>query len=171
MSDILARLQQAHEQRHMVEVQVPEYGDTWYFPPLTLADHEIIRKGIKPSDDHALMVSGLIHMARHKDGSRVFDVPKEDRPKLRAELHRMEVHVLQRIMVQSGGGLGQQASAELGAIDTEALEDLRGRLIEFAGEDAPILASAAKGADDTVLLRALTVLVEASEAEQSPKNG
>ncbi|WP_146592321.1 hypothetical protein [Puniceibacterium confluentis] len=164
MSQILAKLQAVHSGRKMVPVHVPEYDMDLHFPPLTVADHERIRKGISPKDEHALMVSGLIHMARTADGSPVF----ERTPQIKAELHRMELHVLQRIMRQASGGISDAAAAEIGALDEEAL---RAALLSLAGEDAPILTAAVRAAEEGVLVGALAQMVEQYEAAQPVKNG
>lgn len=167
MSDILAKLQAVHDKRQMVKVDVPEYGVAWYFPPFTVADHEAVRKGINPKHEHELMVAALMHMAHDEAGNRVFDLPMAERTKVRAELHRMELGVLQRIIAESGGGLGQAAAAEVAALDTDAL---RAVLLGFAGEEAPRLAEAARAVDASVLQRSVTVILEAHEAGQDEKN-
>jgi hypothetical protein len=168
VSDLLSKLKAAHDRRDMVKVEIPEYGATWFFPALTLADHEAIRKGVNPKDEHALMISGLMHMARDADGKKVFDLPPAERAAVKAELHRMELSVLQRIMVEADGGLPPSLAAEIDACDPEAL---RAALLEGLGEDAPALAKAVHEVDEAVLHRALSVIAMAQAGGQTTKNG
>jgi hypothetical protein len=164
MSDILARLKGAHDARKMVRVHVPEYGMDLHFPPLTLADHERIRQGINPKDEYALMVSALIHQAKNADGTPAFD----GSPEVRAELHRMELGVLQRIMAEASGDLGEAAASELAGIDIAAL---RAGLISGLGRESKTLVAAVQDAQDGELLQILRNLAAAQIARQPLKNG
>lgn len=130
MTDVLSKLKAVHAGRTSTRVYVPEYDLELFFPPLTLSDHERIRKGINPSDEHALLVSGLIHQARDKDGEAVFPATAE----VKAELHKMELHVLQRIMSEASGTVPDVVEAEI------ARTDLRAALVTAFVEDTPALA-------------------------------
>ncbi|UWQ59966.1 hypothetical protein K3722_07500 [Leisingera caerulea] len=163
MSDILSKLRAVHDSRAMVKVHVPEYGLDLYFPPLTLADHEKIRKGINPKDEHALMVAGLVHQARTETGEQAFP----NTPQIKAELHRMEFGVLARIMAESAGGVSDAAQAELAAIDHEALKGA----VQSVLADSPVLQGALENAPAALLVRALAEMAAAADAGQSLKNG
>lgn len=167
MSDLLSKLKAAHDGRDMVRVDVPEYGVTWYFPSLTLADHEAIRKGVNVKDEHTLMISGLMHMARDEDGKKVFDLPPAERTAIKAELHRMELSVLQRIMTEAGGGLPKTIAAEVAEADADAM---RASLVSGLGDDAPALVEAVREVDDAILVRALTVIAQAHAQGLKTKN-
>lgn len=93
MSDILAQMKQAHAGLTMKHVPVEFYGWDLHFPPMSMKDRAAIREGIDTSDQTELMISGLIHMARNKDGSKFFD----DTPALRAEMHNMPFDLLMQI--------------------------------------------------------------------------
>lgn len=166
MSDILAKLRAAHGARKMVKVHVPEYDLDLYFPPLTLADHERIRKGINAKDEHTLMVSGLIRHARDKTGEMAFP----DEPEVWAELHRMEFGVLARIMAQSSGGPGEAVQAELGALDGAGVGALRDSLSRALG-DAPQLKAAVDAASDGLILSTLADLAIVHARSEPVKNG
>ncbi|MEP5730366.1 MAG: hypothetical protein ABJL67_13475 [Sulfitobacter sp.] len=97
MSDILAKMQAAHSDRKTTAVDVPEYGITLYFSPLTLADRARIRKGVSGDDDVELMVNTMIHKARLQNGEAAF----ADDGASRKVLYDMEVSVLQRIMAEA----------------------------------------------------------------------
>jgi len=167
MSDILSTLQAAHAAREMVKVPVPEYGLDMHFPPFTVADHAAIRRGISPKDEHGLMVNGLVHMARDKAGARIFDVPGDQKPALMAELHKMELHVLQRIYTQASGGLPASVAAEIVAVD----EDVLRPAMIGALDDQPELAAAVASVPSEVLQRALAAIAEAHQAAEPSKNG
>ena len=96
---LLDKLRAVHDAAAREGVEVPEYGLTLYFPPLTVSDRTAIRRGINPDDDMELRVSALVHMAQTEDGAKAF----EDTPAMRAELNRMPVSVLLRITAQSKG--------------------------------------------------------------------
>jgi len=172
MSDILARLSAVHDKAEApadrVAVEVPEYGMTWYFPPLTIARQQRVAKGVNPKDSTAMMVSFLIHVAEDETGARIFDVPLQDKPALVKELHRMKATTLLRIVTESGGGLSPAAASEVSALDGDAM---RAALSAVATEDEPILARAIADADEDVLRRVLSDLVQIHEAKDGPKNG
>lgn len=163
MSDILSKLRAAHDNRSMVKVHVPEYDLDLFFPPLTLADHEKIRRGINPKDEHALMVAGLVHQAKTESGEQAFP----NTPQVKAELHRMEFGVLARIMAESAGGVSDAAQAELAALDHEALKVS----LQSALADSPVLAAALEKAPAALLVRALAEMAAAAEAGRPLKNG
>ncbi|MVO14809.1 hypothetical protein [Parasedimentitalea huanghaiensis] len=163
MSDILAKLRDAHNSRKMVKVHVSEYGIDLHFPPLTLADHEAIRQGVNPSDEHALMVSGMVHQAKNADGSPAF--PNE--PEVKAELHKMEFAVMSRIMGEASGGVGETAQQELAALDLDVLKKALKQVV--AG--SPVLSKAVDAASPGFLLYTLERIVSAHEAKQPIKNG
>lgn len=167
MSDILAKLKAAHDARQMVHVHVPEYGLDLYFPPLTVADHEAIRKGVAKGDDHQLMLNGLIRQAHDKAGNRVFDVPVEDKPAVMAELNRMDFDVLQRIIRESSGTLNEAQVAEIGALDLDAL---RRTLAEAVGKTSA-LGEGIAAAPDTAIAAGIAAICEAVAARQTVKNG
>lgn len=162
MSDLLSKLRTAHDQRVMRSVEVPEYGITLYFPPLTLADREKISRGINPRDEIALSVSALIHQAKDADGSPAFP----DKPATRAELYRIEVDVLQRIMAQAQGGLGSQDAAEVAGADLDVLRPV----IIAALDEQPKLSAAVGTIDDAVLRRVLSDILSAADAGKTTKN-
>lgn len=162
MSDILARLRSAHDARAMQKVSVPEYGVDLYFPPLTLADRERIARGINPRDEIALSVSAIVHQARDMDGNAAFP----NTPEVKAELYRMEVDVLQRIMAQAQGGLGAEAAAEVAAVDLGVMRAALGETFV----DQPGLAGAIGSADDTVLRSLLSNLAANGAAGKTTKN-
>lgn len=166
MSDILAQLKKVHDAREKVHVHVPEYGWDLYFPPMTVADRETIRRGVRKDDEQALMVNALVHMARTEAGAPFFDVPPAHKPALMAELYRMEFGLLMRIIAQSGGGLGEGVGAEIVAVEAEALRAALLSVAEAGGD----LAEAVKAAPEEVLRRALTGIAEAHHAGQSAKN-
>jgi len=90
MSDILAKMKQAHEGLPMKKVDVKFYGWELYFAPMDLKDRAEIRAGIDASDDTEVLVSALIHMARKEDGSKFFD----DSPALRVEMLKVPYDLL-----------------------------------------------------------------------------
>ncbi|UWQ77607.1 hypothetical protein K3725_09755 [Leisingera sp. S132] len=162
MSDILAKLKSVHSDRKMVKVHVPEYGIDLFFPPLSLADHEAIRKGIRPDDEHALMVSGLIHQAKNADGTPAF--PNE--PAVKAELHRMEFAVVARVMREAAGEVGETANRELAGLNGEQLREAMLSVLK----DCPELTAAVKDAKPHLLLYHLERIAAAHEAKQPLKN-
>lgn len=97
MTGVLDQLRAVHngnlDLARRAKVDVPEYGWTLFFAPLTVADRTAIRRGVNPDDDMEMMISALVHMAQKEDGTRFF----EDSPALRAELNRMPVGTLVRI--------------------------------------------------------------------------
>lgn len=163
MSDILARLQAAHSARPRIKVHVPEYGLDLYFPPLTLADHEAIRKGINPRDEHALMVAGLIHQAQLEDGSQAFPAT----PEVKAELHRIDMEVLARILGEASGGPGSAAQRELDTIPPQALRAMLTGLVPAGGA----LSAAIEAASDEALVMLLYRLAADHQARVPTKNG
>ncbi|MEC7763385.1 MAG: hypothetical protein VX874_15895 [Pseudomonadota bacterium] len=95
MSDILQIISERHDAQAPTAVEVPEWGVTLYFTPLTAAERAAIRKGVNPDDDGEMLVSGLIRKARDKDGKPVF----EDNATTRATLvGKAEFSVIRRIM-------------------------------------------------------------------------
>jgi hypothetical protein len=162
MSDILAKLRAAHDTRDMRAVHVPEYEVTLHFPPLTLADREKIARGVNPRDEIALSVSAMVHQARNADGTPAFP----NTPEVKAELYRMEVEVLQRIMAQAQGGIGAEAAAEVAAVDLDVLRTTLGAALP----DQPRLSEALASVDDAVLRRLLTDLAAAGEVGRTTKN-
>ena len=109
MSDILAKMQAAHDERaKMTAVEVPEYGITLYFPPLTLADRSYIRKIAGSEDDVELMICTMIRMAHDEEGNRVF---KDDGPS-RKTLHEMQVSTMQWIMERADPGPAEAEPAK-----------------------------------------------------------
>ncbi len=167
MSDILAKLQAVHDKRALHKVHVPEYGMDLYFPPFTVADRDAARRGVNPKDESALMVSALVHMARDKDGSKMFDGPPEQMVKIKAELHRMEYNVLMRIMLEAGGGLSEAISAELAELDVEAVS---AALATVVGEGTALAAMIAAAPDAAVLSGIQNLAETMAGAEQSQKN-
>jgi len=165
---VLDKLRAVHEARDMVHVHVPEYGFDLYFPPFTLADHEACRRGVRKGDDHTLMVNSLIHQARTEKGDKFFDGTPAEMTQIRAELHRMELGVMQRIMAEASGDLDAETSAELAALE---IDTLRGDLAGVLGEAAPRLAEAIGAVPEGVLLRALQDVAAAQQAATPAKNG
>lgn len=163
MSTLLSRIRAAHDSRKMVAVDVPEYGVTLHFPPLTLADHEAIRKGVAKGDEHALMVKGLIHQARNADGTPAFD----DTPVTRAELHRMELSVMQRIMAQAGGLIDDALADQLAVVDAAAVV---AALAAALADEAPDLADAVRAAPPGAALSALRDIALAGAGASPAKN-
>lgn len=164
MSGLLARIKAAHEGRAMVAVPVPEYDCTLYFPPLTLADHEAIRRGMGNAAEHVLLIRGLIRMAHNADGTKAF----EDTPETKAELHRMELSVMQRIMAQAGGDLPAEDAAALARADLDAM---RQALTAHFGEAEPALAASIAEAPEAALAAALRALAGYGESDKPAKNG
>ncbi|AKO96831.1 hypothetical protein MALG_01655 [Marinovum algicola DG 898] len=164
MSQVLEQLNRVHAARKMVAVEVPEYGWTLHFPPLTVADRQAIRRGVNPNDDSELMINGLIRMARNADGTPFF----ENTPQMRAALNQVDFAVLMRISAESGGtALSGEIEAEFGAVEAEALRDA---LVSAVG-DAPALKKVLAKASEGDLLVALRSLLQAVSAPLPSKNG
>lgn len=107
MSDILKIIAERHDAQAPTAVEVPEWGVTLYFTPLTPAERSAINKGIDPNDDGELLISGLIQKARDKDGKRVF----EDTPETRATLSgKAEFRVIRRIMNAASAAPGAEST-------------------------------------------------------------
>tara|TARA_R110002020_G_scaffold474099_2_gene704501 strand:- start:5704 stop:6036 length:333 start_codon:yes stop_codon:yes gene_type:complete len=100
MSDILEKMRAAHAARELKAVPVPEYGDVWYFMPLTLGERSRIRKMAGSDDDMVLSVETLILKALDEKGARKF----EDGAETREVLFAMGLTLLQRIMTEAEGG-------------------------------------------------------------------
>jgi len=164
MSTLLSRIKAAHDARKMVAVEVPEYGVTLYFPALTLADHEAIRKGVAKGDEHALLIKGLIHQARNADGTPAFD----DTPATKAELHRMELSLMQRIMAQAGGQIDGALAEQLTAVGPVAIA---AALVSVLAEDAPDLAEVVKAAPPEAVVAALRDIAIAGVGATPVKKG
>jgi hypothetical protein len=108
VTDILDIIAQRHDAQAPTEVEVPEWGVTLYFTPLTASERSAIRKGIDPDDDGEMLISGLIRKARDKDGKPVFT----DDAKTRATLAgKAEFSVIRRIM-NAASGASPIASAD-----------------------------------------------------------
>lgn len=87
-------------------VEVPEWGVTLYFRPLTPAERASIRKGISENDDEEMLVAGLIRKALDADGKPVFD----DNAETRAALHtKGDLNVIVRIMADVGKSAASKA--------------------------------------------------------------
>jgi len=167
MSDILAKLRAVHAKSARQRVDVPEYGFVWYFRKLTAADRIAINRGVKPNDETGLAISAVMHLAETEDGTKVFDVPVQERAALKAELHQMEMSVLMRVMRQANGGLSQSAATEIVAFEGDMLRSLADDLVETL----PILSQALREAEDTVIQSALGEIVSAYEEKADLKNG
>lgn len=163
MGDILAKLREVHGSRSMVAVDVPEYGWTFYFPPMTLADRAACRHGVNPEDETELMVSTLIHMARNEDGSQFFDRS----PEIRAELQRMDFAVLMRVIAESGGSsLSAEVAAEFAKLKGGGLR--RAMTDAVSGYPALFkLLSSATDADVLDVLREFAVMLEGRKASKN----
>lgn len=173
MSDILAKLKSVHDAQNsaLKAVRVPEYDDTWYFRPLTLADQERCRHGVNlksASADQDIMVNVLIELARDQKGNRIFDVPINEKAELRAELRRMSPKVLMRITMQSQGNLSGSAVAELSALEEAGT---KAALAKALGDMAPDLVAGLEHVDFEVIRAALADIAEAAQAATPLKNG
>lgn len=173
MSDILAKLKSVHDARvsSLKAVPVPEYDDTWYFRPLTLADQQRCRQGVNLKSDSAdqdIMVNAVIELALDAKGNRIFDVPINQKAELRAELRRMSPKVLMRVTMKSQGNLANSAVAELSALDPKATT---AALTAALADVAPELAEGLQNVDFEVIREALADIAEAAQAATPLKNG
>lgn len=167
MSDLLSKMRAAHAARKAVRVHVPEYGVDLYFPPLTLADRDAIRRGVNTTDEHALMVEGLIHQARDADGQPAFP----DTAESRQLLYQAEMAVLQRIIVDSAGDLPGAVAVELASLDDKALEGAARAMAAALESAAPDMAGLLTRATAGVLRRALAGVANDTEPPEPVKNG
>ncbi|MFY0619022.1 hypothetical protein [Shimia sp.] len=79
-TDILAAIEAAHEEAPRVKVEIPEWKCTLWFPKdITVARQKVVRAGINPSDEGALMASFILHQAQNEDGSSAFEVNAQSR--------------------------------------------------------------------------------------------
>lgn len=164
MSHVLDQLNRVHAARKMVAVEVPEYGWTLHFPPLTVADQQSIRRGVDPNNESELMIAGLIRMARNEDGSPFF----ENTPQMKAALNQMDFAVLLRITMESGGtALEGDLATEFDAIKAERLREA----MAAALTDAPAITAALARATDADILVALRAVIQSVEKQPSAKNG
>lgn len=173
MSDILAKLKSVHDAQTSVlkPVPVPEYDDTWYFRPLTLADQERCRQGVNMKSvgaDQDLMTNALIELALDAKGNRIFDVPIKDKPELRAELRRMSPKVLMRITMKAQGNLADDVAEELSELEGD---DTKAALIKVFGDLAPGFAAGLDSVDFETIRSALADIAEAAESTVPVKNG
>ena len=173
MSDILAKLKSVHDAQSSVlkAVPVPEYGDTWYFRPLTLADQERCRQGVNLKSVNAeqdLMVNALIELARDAKGNRIFDVPINEKPELRAELRRMSPKILMRITMKAQGNLSDDVVEELSGLEEVSTKAV---LAKAFGDLAPSFAAGLETADFETIRSALADIAEAAQAATPVKNG
>lgn len=168
MSDILARIRAGNDKAHaaLTRVPVPEYGMDWFFPPVTAADQVAIRRGVPKNDEAALMISAIIHLARDESGARLFDVAPDKKAALNAEMQRMPMPVLLRIVMQSSGEIAEAVATEIAEADCDAL---RAALVG-ALEPGSALGDVLADIDDAQLRGRLTDLVRAAEAEPVTKN-
>lgn len=102
----------------LVPVHVPEWGEgvtVYVFPDMTVRERDRVMSGINVSDTGAVWASYVLHCARDKEGSRIFD-PMEAKHRAFIEGGR-HMAVLGRIVAA-----GQMASdEELGnASETDA---------------------------------------------------
>jgi hypothetical protein len=171
MTGILEKLKSVHDkqEKDLTPVDVPEYGETWYFRPMTLADQAAAREGVNlksASAEQQLMVNGLMRMALDANGNRVFDVPTNVKAQVRAELHRMPLEVMLRIGIRSSG-VPEAASAELASLDDETV---RPALAAVFADFAPLLAGAIAAVDFDVLRQALADVAQRAEDTVPVKN-
>lgn len=94
MADLLARIAQRYE-KSTRSLEVPEWGTTVYWTPLTLAEHQAARTGLPAGDDgYAFTVSVLVEKLLGKDGKPLFPDPAKAKATLMA---KAEASVIQRI--------------------------------------------------------------------------
>ncbi|MCB5199020.1 hypothetical protein LGQ03_07190 [Loktanella sp. TSTF-M6] len=101
MSDILAAIERAHEDRKndRVKVHVPAWGvDLWFPRHITLARKDMINKGIRPDDESALIVNFVLHQAQNEDGTQAFKVDAISRATLTGKATAAElIQIMQDI--------------------------------------------------------------------------
>jgi hypothetical protein len=97
----------------LTPVEVPEWGLTLYFRPVTGHDRTNVRRGVDPSDESELIANFVRLLALDENGERVFD----DTPKTRAVFNGgCDFNILTRIVAE----LGERS---LGAKVAEAKND------------------------------------------------
>lgn len=97
--DILEKIKADYASKKMRKVEVPEWGATIYFNPLTLAERKQITAGHAKDDDGGMTVSLLIKKALDKDGKPIFDGSAETRAALEGGT---DAAVITRIVTQMG---------------------------------------------------------------------
>ena len=81
--DVLAKILADFEARSTTgrgSLEVPEWGCTVYWRPITLEDRRVIQMGPESAGDQ--VVSVIMHRLEHEDGTRVFDGSVTTRAKL-----------------------------------------------------------------------------------------
>ena len=106
MSKLIDTIATRYDETVPREIEVPEWGTSVFFRPLTPSERSNIRKGINPKDDEELMISLLVAKALDADGNRLFD----DDAKTRATLMgKGDLAVIARIVqdITAGAQAGE----------------------------------------------------------------
>lgn len=84
MGDIIEKMRVAHAARKPQPVKVPEYGETWYFPVLTVAESDRIGQHL-PDDvsNQMATIEMIVQTAIYEDGNKVFPDTGEARTMLK----------------------------------------------------------------------------------------
>lgn len=151
MTDLLQRIVDIGANAPRTPVEVPEWGVTLYFTPVTGAERVAIRRGINPKDQEELFVSAIQHKATDEAGNQVFDDTVETRAKL---MQNADMGVVMRILAESGS----EQSPRVQMVEDATSADIRRLLIEVGGARDKDVAKASDG-----LVEALRRVMKARE--------
>jgi hypothetical protein len=99
MTDILMAIKNDFDSKKSRCVDVPEWGRTIYFNPLTLAERKRIGAGHAASDEAGLMVSLLIEKSLDEAGKKIF---ASDAPTRAALEGNADAAVISRVVMAMG---------------------------------------------------------------------
>jgi hypothetical protein len=100
MSSVLDRATEHFSAQGRKSIDVPEWGCTVYYAPLTVMEkRRIFKPGLRPGDDQAVAVDALIEKARDEAGKPMFTL--DDRETL---LRKVDAKVVERVALALLGG-------------------------------------------------------------------